>query len=117
VDLEVKWRDTESRSLVQTINALSLAATGLKIPVEMLWERVPGWTDQMTERAKELIESGDLIDMVLAELQAEQNAEAAKQMSEAVPPEDRKPTGTQGSNGQGGSNKTSKPVKQSGSGK
>lgn len=114
VDLEVKWRDTESRSLVQTVNALALAATGLKIPVEMLWERIPGWTEQMTERAKDLIESGDMIDAVLAELQAQQNADAAKQMSEAVPPEQRQPTG---SNGQGGSNSGKKPTKQSGSGK
>lgn len=116
VDLEVKWRDTESRSLVQTVNALSLAATGLKIPVEMLWQRLPGWTDQMTEQAKDLIESGDMIDMVLAELQAQQNADAAKQMSEAVPPEQRQPT-SQGANGQGGSNNTKKVTKQSGSGK
>lgn len=113
-DLEVKWRDTESRSLVQTVNALSLAATGLKIPVEMLWERIPGWTEQMTERAKELIESGDMVDAVLAELQAQQNADAAKQMSEAVPPEQRQPTG---SNGQGGANNNKKTTKQSGSGK
>lgn len=114
VDLEVKWRDTESRSLVQTVNALALAATGLKIPVEMLWARLPGWTDQMTEQAKDLIESGDMIDAVLAELQAQQNADAAKQMSEAVPPEQRQPTSSKST---GGSDNNKKVTKQSGSGK
>lgn len=104
-DLEVKWRDTESRSLVQTVNALALAATGLKIPVEMLWEQLPGWTDQKTERAKDLIESGDLIDAVLAELQADQAAESAKKLNDAVPQQT------------GGSQNDPKTKKQSGSGK
>ena len=85
-DLQVQWRDTESRSLVQTVNGLALAATGLKIPVEMLWGRLPGWTDQDTERAKSLIESGDMIDVLLAEMEAEQAADAAKQLNDAVAP-------------------------------
>lgn len=86
-DMEVQWRDTESRSLVQTINALALAATGLKIPVEMLWSRIPGWTDQDTARAKALVESGDMIDAVMAALEADQQAEAAGKLAKAVPPD------------------------------
>lgn len=85
-DMEVQWMDTESRSLVQTVNALALAATGLQIPLEMLWEKLPWWTDQMTERAMALVESGDSVDAVLAELESEQAASAAKKMSDAVPP-------------------------------
>lgn len=57
-DLQVRWRDTESRSLTQAADALGKAAVQLKMPVEMLWERFPGWTDSDTKRAKELIENG-----------------------------------------------------------
>lgn len=64
-NIEVRYRDTESRSLVQAAQALSQLASGLGIPVEMLWDRVPNWTDDDTERAKQLIEQGT-IDALLA---------------------------------------------------
>ena len=67
VDIQVRWRDTESRSQMQTAQALGMLASQLKIPVEMLWEKVPGWTDIDTDRAKQLIEDGS-IEMLLAEL-------------------------------------------------
>lgn len=57
-DMQVRWRDTESRSFAQTIQALGMAAQQLHIPLEMLWERMPNWTDNDTERAQELVESG-----------------------------------------------------------
>jgi len=59
-DLQVQWRDVESRSLSQTADALTKLAEGLHIPVEMLWEKLPGWTDNDSTRAKQLIESGAL---------------------------------------------------------
>jgi hypothetical protein len=68
-DMQVRWRDTESRSFAQTAQALAVVATGLKVPVEMLWERLPGWTDTDSDRAKELVESG-AIDALLNELLA-----------------------------------------------
>lgn len=61
---EVRWRDTESRSLSQIADALGKLATQLKVPVPMLWERLPDWTDQDTERAmkltRELMEDVDI---------------------------------------------------------
>jgi len=66
-DLRVRWKDTESGSLVQAANALGLLATNLGVPIEMLWERVPGWTDDDVQRAKELVESGG-IEKLLREL-------------------------------------------------
>lgn len=66
-NLQVRWRDTESRAFMQTVQALGMAATQLKMPVEMLWERFPTWTDSDTERAKTLIESGDAIDKLIQE--------------------------------------------------
>jgi hypothetical protein len=100
-DMQVRWRDTESRSLVQVANALSLFASGLKIPVEMLWEKIPGWTDQDSERAKTLVENGSF-DKLVGELEAEIAANSAKEMAKAVPPE---PKAT------GGSDNTPKKVK------
>lgn len=81
-DMQVRWRDTESRSLVQAADALGKLAVQLKVPVEMLWEKIPGWTDGDTERAKELVESGAL-DMFLSEFEglggppADQNLDQA----------------------------------------
>jgi len=51
---EVRWRDTEARSLAQTVDALGKMAQMLSVPVEALWERVPGVTDQDVERWKAL---------------------------------------------------------------
>lgn len=67
VNAQVRWRDTESRSLQQAADGLFKLASGLKVPVEMLWERIPGWTDSDSERAKTLIESG-AVEALLAAL-------------------------------------------------
>lgn len=92
-DMQVRWRDTESRSLVQTANGLALIATSLKVPVQMLWERIPGWTDGDTERATKMVESG-AFEKLVGELEAEVAADAAKTMNEAVPPEPSATGGT-----------------------
>lgn len=89
-DMQCRWMDTESRSLVQSANALGIMATALKIPVEMLWERLPGWSDQDSERAKKLIESG-AVEQLLAEIQAN------------LAPADEDVPNPQGANGEGGS--------------
>jgi len=43
-----------SRSLAQAADALGKMAQMLGVPVEMLWEQIPGWTEQDVERAKAL---------------------------------------------------------------
>ena len=57
-DLRFRWRDTELLSMSQAADALGKLATQLGVPIEMTWERIPGWTDTDVERAKELVESG-----------------------------------------------------------
>lgn len=52
---EVRWRDTESRSLSQVADALGKMAKLLGVPVQMLWERLPDWSDQDTERAMAIL--------------------------------------------------------------
>lgn len=76
-NIEIRYRDTESRSLVQAADALGKLATMLGIPVEMLWSRIPGWSDDETERAKKLIEDGG-VDRLLAELEKMKLEDAAE---------------------------------------
>lgn len=66
-DLRVRWRDTESGSPSQAADALSKFADGLGVPIEMLWEKIPGWTDDDVQRAKELVKDGS-IERLLQEL-------------------------------------------------
>ena len=66
-DLRIRWKDVESMSMSQAADALGKLAAQLGVPLEMLWERIPGWEDTDVERAKELVESGSL-DKLLQEL-------------------------------------------------
>ena len=61
VEAQVKWRDTEIRSLAQAADALGKLATMLSVPVEVLWEKIPGWTDTDVENAKAIAAQGDSI--------------------------------------------------------
>lgn len=83
-EMQARWRDTESRSLEQAAMALGILATNLKVPVEMLWERVPGWTDTDVERAKKLAISGTSIDKILAEIEAELTQQPKQQPQEQL---------------------------------
>jgi hypothetical protein len=63
-DLQVRWRDTSSVSMSQAADALGKLADQLHVPLEMLWERIPGWTDDDVERAKTLVEQGSIEDLI-----------------------------------------------------
>jgi hypothetical protein len=49
---EVRWRDTEDRSLAATVDALGKIAATLNVPPQELWERIPGVTQQEVDRWK-----------------------------------------------------------------
>ncbi|WVX87924.1 portal protein [Arthrobacter phage Snek] len=66
---QVRWRDTEARSLAQTVDALGKMAQMLAVPVEALWEKVPGVTDQDVQRWKELRESTDVLSALVGDVQ------------------------------------------------
>lgn len=51
---ETRWKDASVRSLAQLVDALGKQAQMLGIPVELLWEDLPGWTDTKVERAKQM---------------------------------------------------------------
>lgn len=58
---QVRWRDTEIRSLAQAADALGKLATMLGVPPEILLEKIPGFTQQDVERAVKIAKEGDSI--------------------------------------------------------
>ncbi|GAA2230195.1 phage portal protein [Herbiconiux moechotypicola] len=70
---EVRWRDTEARALAATVDALGKMATMLSVPVEALWEQIPGITDGDIARWRDLRDTTDPI----AELAAEFDRQTA----------------------------------------
>jgi hypothetical protein len=66
---EVRWRDTEARSLAQTVDALGKMVQMLGVPAEAAWERIPGVTDQDVERWKTLRTQGDVFGALLSDIQ------------------------------------------------
>ena len=56
---QVRWKDTEARAYAATVDALGKLATMLQIPVEELWEKVPGVTQADVARWKVARAEGD----------------------------------------------------------
>ncbi|MCK9496958.1 MAG: phage portal protein [Dehalococcoidia bacterium] len=67
---QVRWADPESRAFAATVDALTKLHT-MGVPIELLLERIPGFTQQDVETAKSLLASGDSLD-VLADLLRQQ---------------------------------------------
>lgn len=57
----VRWKDTEARSMAQMADALGKMATMLGIPVQELWERIPGVSQDELARWKAAAKEGDAI--------------------------------------------------------
>lgn len=74
---QVRWKDTEIRSLAQAADALGKMATMLGVPVEVLWEKIPGWTDQDVARAKALADQGGGLEALMRELAGGQTSAPA----------------------------------------
>jgi hypothetical protein len=56
---QVRWKDTEARAFAATVDGLGKLASMLQIPVQELWERVPGVTQADVERWKATAAQGD----------------------------------------------------------
>jgi hypothetical protein len=83
VTAQVRWRDTDGNGLAATVDALTKLATGLQVPVEALWEMVPGITDQTLTRWKALKDEADPLAAVAAEFTRQ--TQAAVTPSPTVP--------------------------------
>lgn len=66
---QVRWRDTEARSLSQTVDALGKIAQMLQVPVEALWEKIPGVTETDVSYWKSIRDETDLLGGIVAEMQ------------------------------------------------
>lgn len=64
---QVRWRDTEARTLAATVDALGKMAQMLQVPAEGIWEKIPGVTDQDITYWKTLRDS-DPISELAAEI-------------------------------------------------
>lgn len=73
-EAEVRWKDTEIRSMAQAADALGKLRQMLDVPPELLWEKIPGFTQQDVERAKAMVQD-DVLVSLFAELDR-QNAPA-----------------------------------------
>jgi hypothetical protein len=67
-EAQVVWRDMESRSLAQAADALGKLSTMLGVPAELLWEKIPGFTQQDVERAKVIAQEAGGLSALLAAL-------------------------------------------------
>ncbi|PJN38050.1 hypothetical protein CG747_24455 [Streptomyces sp. CB02959] len=56
---EVLWKDAESRSLAQTVDALGKAVTMLNVPARAMWSRIPGVTARDVEEWAQIQEADD----------------------------------------------------------
>lgn len=66
---QVRWDDTEARSLAQVVDALGKMAQMLGIPPQELWERIPNVSDQDVERWKATAATGDSLASLTAILE------------------------------------------------
>jgi hypothetical protein len=69
---QIRWRDMTTISPGAVVDALGKMQSMLGIPAEMLWTRIPGWTDQDQTRAVEIIKSGDSLDKLMVTLSKQQ---------------------------------------------
>lgn len=72
---QVRWRESEARSLAQTVDALGKMAQMLQVPAEGLWERIPGVTDDDIENWKEIAGRADGL-AAIADVLSSQDATA-----------------------------------------
>ncbi len=69
---QVRWADTSIRSLAQAVDALGKMAQMLGFPPELLWSKVPGFTQQDVDEAKVKASESGGIDALMRELVAGQ---------------------------------------------
>lgn len=57
---QVRWQDTEARAFAATVDGL-MKLHSMGVPLEMLFEMIPNWTQQTVERAVALVKEGDAL--------------------------------------------------------
>lgn len=65
--ISMQWADLESRSMAQAADALGKIATMLKVPVEKLWDRIPGVTAEVAKEWQDYAASNPSAEQQLAD--------------------------------------------------
>ena len=81
---QVRWRDTEARALASTVDALGKMAQMLNIPPVVLWEKIPGWTQQDVERARAEAANADPIGDLTAVLDRQMGGDSGEDEARAI---------------------------------
>jgi hypothetical protein len=58
---QVIWKDVDNMNLARVADAYGKLATMLGVPAKFLWEKIPGWTMQDVERARQMSEDEDSV--------------------------------------------------------
>lgn len=83
-DAQVRWRDTEARSLAQVADALGKLAQMLDVPKKELWAKIPGVTDQDLERWNAAAAKDDALGNLTAMLDAQSLAEPGSDLDDTA---------------------------------
>lgn len=57
-DSEVRWQDFTAHSYGQLVDGLTKIAATMNVPLELLWEDIPNWSQTKVQRAKQLLNQG-----------------------------------------------------------
>jgi hypothetical protein len=68
-EAQVRWRDTEARSFAATVDGLGKLAEMLNVPVQLLWAKIPGFTQQDVEEARQIARSADPIQQLIDDVE------------------------------------------------
>ena len=68
VSAQVRWRDTEARSMAQTVDALGKMVQMLSVPAEAAWEMIPNVTEQDVERWRGMRQEGDILGALVGDI-------------------------------------------------
>lgn len=71
---QVRWADTSIRSLSQSADAFGKLVTMLGMPPEVLWPKIPGFTQQDVDEARLIVDRVGGMDALLAQLVAGQTS-------------------------------------------
>jgi len=82
---QVRWKDTEARAFAATVDGLGKLATMLQIPVQELWEKVPGVTQADVERWKSVAQQGDSFKQLADLLDRQANATNPPPVPQVLP--------------------------------
>lgn len=67
---QVRWADTSIRSLAQAVDAYGKAVQMLGVPPQVLLPKIPGFTQQDVDEAKDLMDQADVLGRLVADLDA-----------------------------------------------